>query len=461
MAEQILMPKQGNSVESCIILEWRKKVGDTIAVGDIICEVETDKATIEVEAAVEGTILAILHPEGEDVPVMQPIAVVGQAGEKVDLVAFGAAPSEGAPTSEAPAAVAETPAIAATAPAVSAPAARTSGDGEGSSPRARTAAEKYGLDISSIPASGPKGRVIERDVAAASAGREPLSPAALATRQAGTAAPATGSGIGGRVLAADLASGTVAPAAASAGTAPAASLDYPGPVVETPVKGVRKVTAKRMHESLQTTAQFTLNTSADATQLKSLRARFKDSNPALGLQKITINDLIAFAVAKTLPQFPALNAHWLGDRIVTYQNIHLGIAADTPRGLLVPVLRNAHAYSLAGLSQAAKALVGAAQEGKSEPDDLSGSTFTISNIGAFGIESFTPVVNVPEVAILGVGSISLKAVEDPEDDENVLFVPHVGLSLTIDHQAVDGAYGAKFLKALSENIAALDVLLAL
>ncbi|AEC02851.1 dihydrolipoamide acetyltransferase family protein [Parasphaerochaeta coccoides] len=478
MAEQILMPKQGNSVESCIILEWRKKVGDAIAVGDIICEVETDKATIEVESTVGGMLLALLRKEGEDVPVMQPIAVVGQAGEKVDAAVFGGEPSgkevpsvpQESSSSAVPSTSPTAPPVTTSSPVSSTPAPSAMSD-QGASPRARNLASQFGVDVASLAPTGPKGMVIERDVASAVAGHEPVSPAALSTRQPGIPVPAAGSGIGGRVLVADLSIPVISLSGSSDASSPsspasslasvAASHEYPGPVEETPVKGIRKVTAKRMHESLQSTAQFTLNMYADATNLKALRARFKESDPSLGLQKITINDLVTFALVKTLPEFPALNAHWLGDKIATFRNIHLGIAADTPRGLLVPVLRNAHSYSLAGLSRAAKILVAAAQEGKSNPDDLTGGTFTISNIGAFGIESFTPVVNVPEVAILGVGGISLRPVEDPDDEENVLFVPHVSLSLTIDHQAVDGAQGSKFLKKLADNIAALDVLLAL
>jgi pyruvate dehydrogenase E2 component (dihydrolipoamide acetyltransferase) len=225
------------------------------------------------------------------------------------------------------------------------------------------------------------------------------------------------------------------------------------------VKGVRKVTAKRMHDSIATTAQFTMNAYADASVLQSLRARFKASAPELGLQKVTLNDMILFAVAKTIKQFPYMNSHFLGDKMLTFEHVHLGCAVDTPKGLLVPVVKYADSKSLKQISDEFKHLAATSIEGKAQPDDLTGGTFTVTNLGAMGVDTFTPVLNVPEVAILGVGGISMRAVEDAEGD--FTFVPHIGLSLTIDHQAVDGAPGARFLNALCRNIATIDLLMAL
>jgi pyruvate dehydrogenase E2 component (dihydrolipoamide acetyltransferase) len=210
-------------------------------------------------------------------------------------------------------------------------------------------------------------------------------------------------------------------------------------------------------ESLQTHAQYTLHALADARALLGLRKRFKESSPTYGYQDITLNDLILFVVARTLPRFPELNAYWLKDAIQRFPDIHLGVAVDTPKGLLVPVIRNAQALSLVSLSREAKRLAQACTEGKISAEDLSGGTFTVTNLGNLGIQYFTPILNSPQVAILGVGTILPQPVMEGEE---VKFHPHIGLSLTVDHQAVDGAPASRFLNALMEGIANVDLLLA-
>lgn len=479
MAVKIVMPKQGNSVESCVIDEWKKKEGDTVAVGDIICEAETDKSTIEVEATADGTVLKILYKEGDDVPVMLPIMIVGNPGEDISaLLAESDSKAAGAGSDSKPAAAAAGEAAvssraaqvssavssqAASSPAVQAPAAtaavtREASDGSSGfvavSPRARNLAAKGGIDAAAVAPTGPKGRVIERDVKAALEGRQPLTPAALAALAAdgGAVAPAFGSGIGGRVLVRDLKRRV-----AAAGVMAAEKLAFPGVMTEVAVKGVRKVTAKRMLESMQTTAQLTLNAYADATVLKGLREKFKAADPQLGVGRITLNDMVMFAVSYTLRQFPELNAHFMGDKIVQYESVHLGMAVDTPKGLMVACIRNADARSLRGISAEAKRLVDICRAGKAQPDDISGSTFSVTNVGAFGINTFTPVLNIPEVAILGVAAVEPRPVRK---GGSVEFVDMMGLSLTINHMAIDGAPGARFLKALCDNIANLDMLLA-
>jgi pyruvate dehydrogenase E2 component (dihydrolipoamide acetyltransferase) len=224
-----------------------------------------------------------------------------------------------------------------------------------------------------------------------------------------------------------------------------------------PLKGTRKVIATRMLESLQTTAQLTLNASADARALLAYRQRLKGSAEGLGLQKVTINDLILFAVSRVLLQHLDLNTLFAENTISRYKNVHLGFAVDTPRGLLVPVIRQAQALSLKQISETSKRLATACLEGAISPDDLKGGTFTVSNMGNFGIESFTPLLNPPQVAILGVGNINLKPVEV---EGEVQFIPHLGLSLTINHQVVDGAPGARFLQTLSLGLAQIELLLA-
>jgi pyruvate dehydrogenase E2 component (dihydrolipoamide acetyltransferase) len=437
MAQQVVMPKQGNSVESCIIVEWKVKVGDAVSSGDVLCSAETDKSTIDVESTADGVLLARLFEEGDDVPVMVPIAVVGEKGEQVELeqpVEVQAEPQQVADTVVAP-----QPVVAVHVP-----------DAHGASPRAKHLSEKLGVPLSQVSPSGPKGRIIERDVRALEG--QPLSP--LAKEQAlaqGLVVPKSGSGIGGRVLASDLKQ-VKAPVVQSAPMGAEETNDIP-------VKGIRKVTARRMMESMHSTCQLTLHAYADARALKRLRAGFKASKPELGLAGITINDLVLFAVSRTLVQFPVFNAHFLGDVIRRFGHVHLGVATDTAKGLLVPVVRNSDLLSLRQLSEQTKAMIAKCKDGTVQPDELSGSTFTVSNVGSFGIEAFTPVLNVPEVAILGVGAITLKPVADGEDE--VSFIEHIGLSLTMDHQAVDGADAARFLRALMDNIASIDLLLAL
>jgi pyruvate dehydrogenase E2 component (dihydrolipoamide acetyltransferase) len=222
-----------------------------------------------------------------------------------------------------------------------------------------------------------------------------------------------------------------------------------------PVKGIRKVIATRMLNSLQTTAQLTLNTSADA---KAYRKRLKESAETLDLRQVSINDLLLLAISRILPQFPDLNAAFSDDIITQYQNVHLGFAVDTPRGLMVPVIRRANTLSLKQIAQEAKRLAAACLDGTISSDEMNGGTFTMTNLGSFGIETFTPILNPPQVAILGVGNVNLKPVEV---DGQVQFIPHLGLSLTINHQVVDGAPAARFLQAFSQGVAQIELLLAL
>jgi len=445
MAQEIVMPKLGNTVESVIIVEWRKEVGDSIAVGEAICEVETDKATVEVEAEIAGTLLAKLYDVDDDVPVLIPFAVVGEAGEDVSGMLTSAAPAPDASSSSEQG----VPAVSAAVPQPEAPPAAPApagGSSTGISPRARNLASSSGLQGLPAAGSGPGGRIIERDVLAALEGRAPLTPAA---KTAGGNAPLQGSGIGGRVLASDM-------GVAAAGVP--SSAEFPGQVESFPVKGVRKLVAQRMHASLAETAQLTLNASTAAASLLSWRAAYKTSPEAFGLSKVSINDLIMYTVARLLRRYPGMNATFHGSEIKQYRHVHLGFAVDTPKGLMVPVLRFADQLTLSQLSAETRRLAGACRDGSINPDELSGGTFTITNLGSFGIESFTPVINTPEVAILGVNTIYNYPVETPE---GIAIEKRMGLSLTIDHQAVDGAPGARFLKDLSALLGNLELAAAL
>jgi pyruvate dehydrogenase E2 component (dihydrolipoamide acetyltransferase) len=296
-------------------------------------------------------------------------------------------------------------------------------------------------------------------VAAALRNRPSLTAAARAA--AGTAPfPASGSGIGGRLTLADLAAAPQAPA-----QSPAEPLVEPGEgaITETPVKGIRKVISDRMFRSLAESAQFTLNMSAPVSRLQDLRARLKNSaglSGEPGLADITVNDFILFAVSRTLPRYPFMNAHKTGDTLKTFERVHLGLAVDTPRGLMVPVIRSANLLSLGRISSEAKRLAAACRDGSVQSRELSGSTFTVSNLGGFGVSGFTPILNAPEVAILGVCGIALAPAAAENGEGPVRFEPRIGFSLTINHQAVDGAPAARFLKALCGAVADIDLLLA-
>ena len=443
MATIVVMPQLGNSVESCIIVEWMIAEGDTVSVDQTLASIETDKSTMEVPSTAEGTVLKLLWEEGDEVPVKDPLIIVGEPGEDISgLVPGGdAAPAE----ADAPAEQ------AAAAPEAAAPAFATERATGAVSPRARALAASNGVDASAITeGSGPHGRVIERDVAAAIAAGPVLTSAA---RAAGVSA-AEGTGIGGRVSVAD-AGRTAEAAPAAAVAAPAAAADFPGASTSAPLKGVRKVVAKRMMESLTSTAQLTLNTTANAAGILAMRKKVKNADEALGLNKITLNDLVCFAVSRTLLKYPVFNAH-LEDGVLTeFEQVHLGFACDTPRGLLVPVIRSAQALGLKAFSDEAKRLAGGAIDGTIAPDFLSGGTFTVSNIGSFGIETFTPVINLPQTAILGVGAITPRPVVAA--DGTIGVEQRLNLSLTIDHQVIDGADGARFLRDLVAAIDNIDV----
>ena len=443
MATIVVMPQLGNSVESCIIVEWMIAEGDTVSVDQTLASIETDKSTMEVPSTAEGTVLKLLWEEGDEVPVKDPLIIVGEPGEDIS----GLVPGGDAAPAEAAAPVEQ----AAAAPEAAAPAFATERATGAVSPRARALAASNGVDASAIAeGSGPHGRVIERDVAAAIAAGPVLTSAA---RAAGVS-DAEGTGIGGRVSVAD-AGRTAEAAPAAAVAAPAAAADFPGASTSAPLKGVRKVVAKRMMESLTSTAQLTLNTTANAAGILAMRKKVKNADEALGLNKITLNDLVCFAVSRTLLKYPVFNAH-LEDGVLTeFEQVHLGFACDTPRGLFVPVIRSAQALGLKAFSDEAKRLAGGAIDGSLSPEFLSGGTFTVSNVGSFGIETFTPVINLPQTAILGVGAITPRPVVAA--DGTIGVEQRLTLSLTIDHQVIDGADGARFLRDLVAAIENIDV----
>ena len=434
MATPVIMPRQGQSVESCILTEWKVAPGEVVEEGTVLAVIETDKASFDLESTAAGTVLELFWEADDDVPVLANVLAVGEEGEDCsDLrpqqeAALAPEPSAtpATPQAEAPAAQAAPAAPVAPSPGASSEA--------GVSPRARKLALNSGIDPERIQGTGPGGRVIERDVEAVIEGRPRLSASALAAARGGELEPpARGKGLAGMALAGDM----LEPGAIE------------GAEVE-PVKGIRKLIAERMMQSLGNTAQFTLNSTFDATAVQTFRKQKREEAKESGGPKITLNDLIAHALLETLKRHPLLNAHFLGERIARFEEVHLGVAVDTPRGLMVPVLSSACSKSLEDLSSGIKGMVESCIEGTILPDQLSGGTFTLTNLGMLGIDHFTPVINPPEAAILGVGGISLRPVRSK--DGEVSYAECITLSLTIDHQAVDGAPAARFLKDLVDTL---------
>ena len=432
MASAVLLPKLGNSVESSLILAWHKAVGDPVAQGELLVEIETDKATLEIESPADGLLLARFYEVGDEVEVMAPVAAIGAPGEDVEDLrppsATGAAPARPAPAMTPP-----TPQV----PPATTPTGTLVRGRPASSPRARKLATARGIALTALNGSGPGGRILERDVQAALARQPRLTPVAQAMlREGGYSLPPRGSGPRGRIRRRDL-----IPASAEAD------------VQRVPLRGARRVTARRMLQSLQSTAQLTLHAHADARALLALRQRLKAGEISPALRRVTINDLLHYAVARTLPAHPELNAQLAEDQILRFRVVHLGFAVDTPRGLYVPVIRDADRLGLQQLADEARRLVRASRDGAIQPQELEGATFTVSNLGSYGVESFTPVLNPPQAGILGVGAIHLKAVQE---NGVVAFLPHIGLSLTIDHQVLDGAPAARFLQDLARHLTRIE-----
>jgi pyruvate dehydrogenase E2 component (dihydrolipoamide acetyltransferase) len=464
MAHVVIMPKQGQSVESCIISEFKVKVGDSVKVGDVLFGYETDKATFEEASQVEGSVLAIFWADGDEIPVLQNVMVIGQPGESFAEFAPSGADSkaeEGVPSEtsghprpdkrEGPAAegsgrgrsvaeaVSEGMPSAAVVP------------GAPVSPRARMIAAQKGVNTAQVAGSGPGGRIIARDVDAAAAAQGTLTGLAKAKMaQGGLASPGAGSGLAGAVKGADL---KVWKPNHTEGLAGEGSEFQ---VVK--MSNMRKLIAKSMYNSLQNSAQLTHMLGADARKVMALRKKAKKALEEGKVDvNITINDFVCFAVIKALQQFPNLNSHCLGDSMRLFKNVNLGLAVDTERGLMVPAVPHADTLSIVELAKALKKVAEDSKKGSINPDLLSpeAASFTVSNLGGFGVEWFTPIINVPQSAILGVGTI----VPRPKDLGGGVyaFVPYMGLSLTYDHRAIDGGEATRFLKQVAVEIEKLDI----
>lgn len=436
----IRMPQKGLSEESAILSDWTVKEGDTVKKGDILFSIETGKATFEVESEADGVVLQTIGEAGDEIAVRAVVCVIGQPGAKYTL--GGVAPAAAAPA----AAAAEAPAAPVVAVAV------PTGEKLKISRRALHLAERRNIDLRFAKASGPNGRIIERDVEAM------LETGPFVTDAAKPFATGneSGSGLRGAITTADLGSKAAA-APAPAETPVAASAAKSEAEFEVvPNSRMRKIIAANMHKSLSTMAQLTHNSYADATAMQKLRARTKAAGDKLGLPNITLNDMVIFAVSRTILDFPYLNAHYSDNEMKVFKHANLGVAVDTPRGLLVPTLFHADEMSLVEISAAMKELVAQCQSGSISPDKLSGASFTISNLGSMGITTFTPIVNPPQTGILGVCNMETRVrMKNGQPD----FYPTMNLSLTYDHRAMDGAPASRFLQALANNLANIDLLL--
>lgn len=453
MATPVIMPRQGQTVESCIITKWHKKKGDKVKVGDLLFSYETDKAAFDEEAKVEGTLLEIYFDEGDDVPVLATVCVIGQEGEDISEFLPSDASAEEEVVSEGQQSVAESQG----GTDIESGAVVPEGDRIKISPRARNLAERVGVDYRQATPTGPHGRIIERDIRQLMDKGQLVTPAAREQYMGTDGMLISGTGIGGRVTTADLESvkGQAhyeVPQLPVQGVK-AGEADYE----EVKLSNIRKVIANAMHQSLANTAQLTIHISFDATEILAFRNKVKEYGERLGLANITLNDIILYAVSRTLLKHKALNAHFLGDKMLLFNHVHLGVAVDTERGLMVPTIYNADTKSLDEISREVKELVEACRKGSINPDYLKGGTFTVTNLGSLGVEFFTPILNPPQTGILGVNTIVQRV---KEVDGKIITYPSMGLSLTFDHRAVDGAPAARFLQDLKTNLENFSVFLA-
>lgn len=404
MSDVVRVPSTGNSDEDSIVSQLVVQEGQTVTTGDILLLLETAKAEVEVTAPRDGTVLKIGVVEGDEVPPFHPVMWIGDEGELVDDASDspGSESSSHSPPTSDSVSEAQRPVTATdVSPA-------TASSEFAASPRARLYAQRKGLDITQIVGTGPGGRVIMPDVLSAEASPAP-SPGQQSTNSA-------------------------APTESSAFTL-------------VPHSRARKVTAKRMHESLMNTAQLTLTRYVSADVIISLRQRWKEFATE-GEFVPSVNDLIMLATSRAITKVPAINSHYGEDGLKVFGSVNLGFAVDTPNGLFVPVIHGSDTLSLRQLSERARELVTAAKEGTLGVADMSGGTFTVTNLGSLGVGFFTPVLNPPESGILGVGAVSSLIPGAP---------PVIPLSLTFDHRSLDGADAARALDAIAHAIEHIDV----
>lgn len=426
---EIHMPRLSDTMEEGVIAAWRKQEGDRISRGEVVADIETDKAIMELEAYDEGVLEKVLVSEGQTVPIGTPIGLLGDGSGS----AAAAAPAETSPgkadstpaepTPAEPAA--DKPAEPAQAPAAADSA--SNGSKPKASPLAKAVARELGVDLAGVTGTGPGGRIIRADIEAA----------ASASQAAGEQ-PAAQDGAAQGSAAQDAASQneSAAPAAVQAGA----------DSEEIPLNNIRKITAQRLTESKQQAPHIYLTSAIDVTDLVAFRADLNSRLQAAGGSKVSVNDLVVKAVATALRANPSVNVSFAGDKLIQHNRIHLGVAVATDNGLVVPVIDDADRKSVSEIAAEGREKAERARERKLKPDEMTGSTFSVSNLGMFGIEEFTAVINPPEAGILAVG-----ATRDEVQVRDGEFVARKMLRVTLsaDHRAVDGAVGAVFLQQLT------------
>lgn len=446
MMHEILLPKMGNSVEDAEIVKWFKQEGDPVELGEPLFSIQTDKAEVECESTASGILRKILVPEGVEVPVLTVVALVGDANESLPDIAASASASGAASTTQE-----RSEAVAPAEPAIQTPVSTPAPSGNAPvSPRARKLALEHGIDPTTLAGTGVGGRVMEADVLATGETAAALKATPTARRMlenAGlTSAGISGTGIGGKITKADVSMAMQAPPAQPAKPTVQAETAAPGEVRRVPLTPMRRIIAERMCASKYTAPHYYITVEVDMQGAKTFRSK----NKAF---KASFNDLVMFAAARALREFPNVNARFTGDAIEEGGDVNLGMAVALPSGLIVPVIRQAQLLSLEGLCAAAKQLAEKAQTGKLLPDDYQGNTFTVSNLGAFGVDHFTAIINQPDSAILAVGQMKDRVVVI---DGGMHIRPIMKLTLSSDHRVIDGAVGAQFmgrLKAILEEAA--------
>ncbi len=431
MAEVIRMPRMSDTMEEGNIVAWLKKEGDTVEAGETLAEVETDKATMELDSYFDGVLLHIAIQEGV-VPIDGIIAVIGEAGEDWKAAIAGeAAPATATQAETAATETAE--ASPATATATTASTAAESGDRLKASPLAKNMAREAGVDLATLQGSGENGRIVKRDVAAALGST--AAPVASAPAAVAEAAPAP--------------THTPAPALVpekeTAKTVPSFSFGGESRYEEVAVSQMRKVIARRLGESKFSAPHFYVTVAINMGKVSELRNRLNEVAPV----KISFNDLVVKACALNLRKHPTINSSWLGDKIRINHDVNIGVAVAIPDGLLVPVVRHADMKSLSQINVEVKELAGRAKGKKLAPEEMSGNTFTISNLGMFGIEEFTAIINPPDACILAVGGINDKAIVQ---NGQVVAGKIMKVTLSSDHRVVDGASAAAFLNDLKATL---------
>lgn len=426
MATKVIMPKQGLQMTEGTIVRWIVGEGEKCTADQPLFEMETDKLTITMDAPASGTLLKIVHGEGDVVPITEMIAVIGEEGEDISGLLAEAAPKK----QEQTAAPAEEKREE-SAQKAEAPAARAAGDRVFSTPRARMRAEEKGADVGDIPGSGPEGLVIERDVLAFEpAAARKATPLAkkVAEAEGVDISDIEGSGSHGKITKDDVMAAVAA--RTGAGTARGTKI--------VPYAGMRRIVGEKMVESLRVHAQLTHKISVDMTNAALLRDTYKKQD-----KKVSYNDLVILATTRALKDYPMMNSTITDEGIVVPEYVHMGVAVAVDAGLIVPVIKDADLMRLEEISVVAKDLAARAKNNRLRPDEYKGSTFTVSNLGMFGLKAFTAIINTPESGILAVGAIEKTPVVV---DDEIAIRPIMNLTLTYDHRVVDGAPAAQFLK---------------